>query len=56
MRRAITMLTALAIALGGVALASYAEGDDAPGGVVIGWVLVIGAVALGAKTFRHGES
>jgi hypothetical protein len=43
------LLTALVIAAGGVLLADYAEADDAPGGVVIGWVLVMGAVALGAK-------
>ena len=43
------LLAALVIAASGVALARYAEADDAPGGVVIGWVLVMGAVGLGAK-------
>jgi hypothetical protein len=47
------LLVALVIAAGGVALARYAEADDAPGGVVIGWVLVLGAVALGARAFAR---
>jgi hypothetical protein len=34
------LLIALVIAASGVALARYAEADDSPGGVVIGWVLV----------------
>ena len=50
------LLIALVIAASGVALARYAEADDAPGGVVIGWVLVIGAVALGARAFRRRDS
>ena len=50
------MLIALVIAASGVALARYAEADDSPGGVVIGWVLVMGAVALGARAFlRRGS-
>jgi hypothetical protein len=50
------LLVALVIAAGGVALARYAEADDSPGGVVIGWVLVAGAVALGARAFlRRGS-
>ena len=50
------LLIALVIAVSGVALARYAEADDSPGGVVIGWVLVAGAVALGAKAFLRRES
>ena len=49
MKRIGMLLAALALAAGGVLLARYAEADDAPGGVVIGWVLVAGAVALGAR-------
>ena len=49
MKRIGMLLFALIIAAGGVLLARYAEADDAPGGVVIGWVLVAGAVALGAR-------
>jgi hypothetical protein len=48
-RTIVLLLLALVIAASGVALARYAEADDAPGGVVIGWVLVVGAVALGAS-------
>lgn len=50
------LLIALVIAAGGVLLARYAEADDAPGGVVIGWVLVMGAVALGARAFLRTKS
>jgi hypothetical protein len=51
-----TLFVALVIAYGGVTLARYAEADDAPGGVVIGWVIIIGAVALGARAFVRRES
>ena len=50
MTRTVAMLfITLVIAASGVALARYAEADDSPGGEVIGWVLVAGAVALGAR-------
>ena len=47
---------ALAIAASGVALSRYAEADDAPGGVVIGWGLVMGAVALGARAVLRRQT
>ena len=50
------LLIALVIAGSGVALARYAEADDSPGGVVIGWVLVLGAVVLGVRPFLRRES
>ncbi len=50
------LLLALVIAYSGVTLARYAEADDAPGGVVMGWVVVMGAVALGARAFLRRES
>lgn len=53
MKRMVMLLIAIALAAGGVALARYAEADDAPGGVVIGWVLIVGAVALGVKALRR---
>lgn len=57
MTRTIAMLLfALVIAASGVALARYAEADDAPGGVVIGWVLVMGALALGSRAFLCRKS
>ncbi|UCG86748.1 MAG: hypothetical protein JSW71_23110 [Gemmatimonadota bacterium] len=55
MKTVAMLLVALVIAASGVALARYAEADDSPGGVVIGWVLVVGAVALGAKAFLRRE-
>jgi hypothetical protein len=45
------LLLALVIAYGGVALARYAEADDAPGGVVLGGLMVLGAAALGVWAF-----
>jgi hypothetical protein len=36
----------------GVALIRYSEADDAPGGVVIGALLIVGAVALGVRMAR----
>jgi hypothetical protein len=53
MKTIVMLLIGLALAVGGVALARYAEADDAPGGVVIGWVLVIGAVALGVRALQQ---
>lgn len=53
MKTVAMLLIALVMAVSGVALARYAEADDAPGGVVIGCVLVAGAVALGARTFQR---
>jgi MYXO-CTERM domain-containing protein len=55
MRRTVAMLLiALVIAASGVALASYAvSDDDAPGGVLIGLLLVGGAVALGVRAFQR---
>ena len=50
------LLIAFVIAASGVALARYAEADDSPGGVVIGWVLVMGAAALGARAFLRKGS
>lgn len=49
------LLVVLTIASGGVLLARYAEADDSPGGVVIGWVLVLGAVAFGVRAVLRGR-
>jgi hypothetical protein len=49
-------VTALAIAgiaaLGG-ALIVFSEFDDAPGGVLFGMLLILGAVALGVRTAQR---
>jgi hypothetical protein len=50
-----TLLIALVIAWGGVALVRYSDADDAPGGMVIGSVVVLGAVVLGARAFSRGK-
>ena len=46
------VFVAIGVALG-VALIRYSEADDAPGGVVIGLLLILGAVALGVRTARR---
>jgi hypothetical protein len=46
-RKTVVLLLALSMAAGGIFLASYAGADDAPGGVLLGIVVVIGAGALG---------
>jgi len=48
-----SVISALALAASGVALAVYAEADDAPGGVVMGWLLVIGAVVIAVRAARR---
>ncbi|MBA2669034.1 MAG: hypothetical protein H0U67_01520 [Gemmatimonadetes bacterium] len=52
------LLTALGIAalaaLGGAA-AVYSGIDDAPGGVLIGFLLIVGAVALGLRTKQRAR-
>lgn len=37
----------------GVLLIMYSEADDAPGGVLLGYLLIGGALLLGASTARH---
>jgi hypothetical protein len=46
------LLIALVIAYGGVALTRYADADDSPGGMVIGWVIVVVAVVLGGRAVQ----
>ena len=53
----LTLVIALGIvAIGlyfGVSLIRYSEADDAPGGVVIGYLLILGALLLGGWTARR---
>jgi len=46
------LLIAVLVAALGVAFAVYAGRDDAPGGVLIGMLLIVGAVALGVRAIR----
>lgn len=48
-----TLATALAIAAIGGALMVYSEADDAPGGVLIGILSIIGAFALAVRAARR---
>ena len=50
------VLIALVMAAGGIFLARYAEADDAPGGVLIGIVVVVGAGALGILGVQRVDS
>jgi hypothetical protein len=47
------LLAALVIIAAAIALGRYAEADDAPGGVVIAAVMIVGAAALGVKGVLH---
>jgi hypothetical protein len=49
------LLIAILIGFGGFILARYAEADDAPGGVVIGWLLVLVGVVLAVKAVPSGN-
>jgi hypothetical protein len=44
----------LGIALG-IAAMVYGEYDDAPGGVLFGMLLIVGAIAFGVRTARRGR-
>jgi hypothetical protein len=48
-----TVLAVATMAALGGALAVYAEYDDSPGGVLIGFFLIIGAVALGVMAAQR---
>ena len=45
------LLVAVVIAVSGVKLARYADADDSPGGMVVGAVMVMGAMALALAAF-----
>jgi hypothetical protein len=50
-RSALRLITGIVVAATGiylgVSLALYAEADDAPGGVLLGMILMVGSLALG---------
>ena len=56
MKSIVMLLIAIVIAYGGVSLSRFADADDSPGGMVIGWVLVGGAVVLGVKALQRRNS
>jgi hypothetical protein len=49
----VTVLAVAGLAALGGAFAVYAGYDDAPGGVLIGFALIIGAAALGMRSVRR---
>jgi hypothetical protein len=50
MKSFVMVTIAVGIAALGVALMRYAEADDAPGGVVFGFLMIVGAFALVVRT------
>jgi hypothetical protein len=53
MKRIAMLLAAVVIIVAGIALGRYAEADDAPGGVVIAALMILGAGVLGVRGFLH---
>jgi hypothetical protein len=51
MKRIVMLLAAVVIIVAGIALGRYSEADDAPGGVVIAAVMILGAGALAVRGF-----
>ena len=43
------LVAALVIGFGGILLIRYADADDSPGGMVIGWAITASAVAFGVR-------
>ena len=56
MKKILIVLAAIVVAYAGYTLADFADADDAPGGVVIGWVLVIGAMGVALKALLPAKS
>jgi hypothetical protein len=52
MKRIAMLLAAVIIIGAAIALGRYSEADDAPGGVVIAGVMIIGAGVLGVRAFQ----
>ena len=50
------LVVAIIIAVTGVKLGRYADADDSPGGVVIIWLIVAGAVVLAVKAFVRKDT
>jgi hypothetical protein len=53
MKRVAMLLAAVVIIGAAIALGRYSEADDAPGGVVIAAVMILGAAALAVKGFQQ---
>ena len=49
MKRIAMLVAAVVIIAAAIALGRYSEADDAPGGVVIAAVMILGAGVLGVK-------
>jgi hypothetical protein len=56
MLKLFALLVAAVMAYGGILLARFAEADDTPGGVLIGMVIIMGAVALAIAPFLRRKT
>lgn len=52
----VMLMAGVALVILGVKLARYADADDAPGGVVIGWLIITGGVVVGVRGVLPGSS
>ena len=55
MKSVLAAITPIGIAALGGALAVFGGYDDSPGGTLLGFVLVMGAMAFGARSARRRE-
>ena len=55
MKSVLAAITPIGIAALGGALAVFAGYDDSPGGTLLGFVLLVGAMAFGASSARRRE-
>lgn len=49
MKRILMLVAGVALVILGVKLARYADIDDAPGGMVIGWLIITGGVVVAVR-------
>jgi hypothetical protein len=56
MKKVVILFAAVIVAYAGYTLAGFADADDAPGGVVIGWLLVLGAVGVAVRALLPTKS
>jgi hypothetical protein len=51
----VIILSVVAFTALGCAIIVFSEADDAPGGVLLGMLLILGAVALGGRAVLRGR-
>ena len=53
MKTAVSLVVAIALATLGVFLWRFSEADDAPGGVVISWLIILGALVFAVRAVQR---